>query len=188
MPGAESLINVVKIGEVGRPFNLYKRIPAPEGSKEDETKELIWSQVIEPGDAIIMTLEANLLTKHEVPSPEDKNVKIGDSGSIVWRSICSIVSPVELQKKLAASRKQKAASKEKKAVAKEKKAAKAAAVPLEKEAARPFGEPVFLEWDEELDGPEPSGCMAAGWGKRPLCSYQSSPKRKLPADYDSGAE
>jgi len=44
-----------------------------------------------------------------------------------------------------------------------------------------FGGPlhpaVFEEWDPEVDGPEPSGCMAAGWGHRSLSSYQSSPKR-----------
>jgi len=43
--------------------------------------------------------------------------------------------------------------------------------------AHPFGTPVFEEWDEERDGPEPFGCMAAGWGHRSLASYPSSPKR-----------
>jgi len=41
--------------------------------------------------------------------------------------------------------------------------------------ASPFGKPKFEEWDPEVDGPEPSGCIAAGWGKA-IC--QSPPKRQ----------
>ena len=40
--------------------------------------------------------------------------------------------------------------------------------------ALPFGKQEFEEWD----GPEPSGCMAGGWGHRSLSSYKNSPKRK----------
>lgn len=112
-----SLINVVKIGEAGRKFNVYKR-----GATKEDEDTLIWSNVIEPGDAIIMTLEANLQTKHEVPMGEG-NEKIGDSGSIVFRSICDIVPYDEVQKKIKTSRMQKAAAKIKKAAEKIKKAA-----------------------------------------------------------------
>ena len=41
--------------------------------------------------------------------------------------------------------------------------------------ASPFGKSKFEEWDPEVDGPEPSGCIAAGWGKA-IC--QSPPKRQ----------
>jgi len=40
-----------------------------------------------------------------------------------------------------------------------------------------FGGPLHPVIFEEWDGPEPSGCLAAGWGRRSLCSYKSSPKR-----------
>ena len=63
---------------------------------------------------------ARLLTKHEVPI-FDKGEKIGDSGSIVFRSICDIVSYEEVQKKIKASRKQKAAVKVKKEADKKRK-------------------------------------------------------------------
>ena len=113
MPGAESLITVLKVGEVGRKFNVYKR-----GETKEDEDTLIWSEVIKPGDAIIMTLEANLQTKHEVPVSEIS----GDSGSIVFRSICDIVPYAEVQKKIAASRKTKVAAKQKKEAAKAAKA------------------------------------------------------------------
>ena len=40
-----------------------------------------------------------------------------------------------------------------------------------------FGGPLHPAVFEEWDGPEPSGCLAAGWGHRSLSSYKSSPKR-----------
>jgi hypothetical protein len=108
--GAESLISVVKMGEAGRPFNLYKR--GMDGAED----ELIWSEVVAPGDAIVMTLEANLLTKHEVPIMADEVV--GDSGSIVFRTISSVVPYAELQKKIAASERAKEKANEKKVATK----------------------------------------------------------------------
>ena len=97
-----SLITVMKIGEVGRRFNLYNL-----------ESTIIWSAVIQPGDALIMTLEANLQTKHEVPICAEGEV-VGDSGSIVFRSISDIVPYDDVQKKLEASRKGKARAKERK--------------------------------------------------------------------------
>ena len=92
---AASLITVIKIGPTGRRFNLY-----------DLEKNLLWSQVIKPGDALIMTLEANLKTKHEVPTCAEGE-EAGDSGSIVFRSISSVLPYDEVQKKIEASRKAK---------------------------------------------------------------------------------
>jgi len=86
-----SLITVVKIGQCGRPFELYR--------KGEDTP--FWSKTLAPGTAVIMTLEANLATKHAVPVVDEK--ECGPSGSLVWRSITTVVSPEELRKKLAAS-------------------------------------------------------------------------------------
>lgn len=102
--GAESLITVVKMGEVGRTFNLYHK--GGEGGED----ELFWSNVIAPGDAIVMTVEANLLTKHEVP----EGGVDGDSGSIVFRTLNSCRPAAEVAKKIAASEKTKAREKAKK--------------------------------------------------------------------------
>lgn len=90
-PDAASLITVIKIGPTGRRFNLY-----------DLNGSVIWSQIIEPGDALIMTLEANLQTKHEVPTCADGET-VGDSGSIVFRSISSVVPYNVVKKKIAMS-------------------------------------------------------------------------------------
>ena len=43
-----------------------------------------FSQVLAPGTAVIMTLEANLETQHGVP---ELKTKVGPSGSIVFRTI-----------------------------------------------------------------------------------------------------
>jgi len=136
MPGAESLITVVKIGAVGREFNVYKRSEGP-GLEEDT---LIWSEVIKPGDAIIMTLDANLKTKHEVPVSEES----GDSGSIVFRSICDIVPYAEVQKKIVASRKQKESMQVKKEANKAAKAAAPAAAPASGKRHATEEEPAVL--------------------------------------------
>ena len=72
-----SLITVVKTGEHGRPFRL-----------ETLDGALIMQRVLAPGTAVIMTLEANLKTKHGVPAVEEA----GSSGSIVFRSITDRVA------------------------------------------------------------------------------------------------
>lgn len=97
-----SLITIVKMGATARPFDLYR--------KGEETP--FWSEVVNPGTAIIMTLEANLLTKHGVPVVDGEGC--GPSGSLVWRSITSMVSPQELRKKLNASEKAKEAARARK--------------------------------------------------------------------------
>ena len=104
--GRASLITVIKIGEVGRRFNLY-----------DLEDNILWSEIIAPGDALIMTLEANLQTKHEVPVSGAGEV-VGDSGSIVFRSICDVVPYKRVEKNIATSIKQAKARAEKKALAK----------------------------------------------------------------------
>ena len=82
---AKSLITVVKTGEHGRPFRL-----------ETLDGALLMQRALAPGTAVIMTLEANLKTKHGVPAVEEA----GSSGSIVFRSITDRVSWSTLEKEL----------------------------------------------------------------------------------------
>ena len=89
-----SLITVVKTGHHGRPFELRRR------ARSDESQDSIkpfFSQVLEPGTAVIMTLAANLATQHGVPVVEEE---CGASGSIVFRSITKVISPNELIKRI----------------------------------------------------------------------------------------
>ena len=85
VPG--SLITVVKTGSHARPFQLC--YPGEERSP-------FLSQVLEPGTAVIMTLEANLATKHGVPVVDEA----GPSGSIVFRTIATTVPMSEAAKQL----------------------------------------------------------------------------------------
>ena len=55
--------------------------------RAQETTKPFFNEVVEPGAAIIMTLEANLLTQHAVPKMEGA----GPSGSIVFRTIAEVV-------------------------------------------------------------------------------------------------
>lgn len=67
-----SLIVVIKLGDVGRPFKL-----------EWLDGTVIFDKVLPPGTGVVMTLEANLKTKHSVPVCETS----GNSGSLVARTI-----------------------------------------------------------------------------------------------------
>ena len=58
---------------------------------------LIMERVLAPGTAVIMTLEANLKTKHGVPAVAEA----GSSGSIVFRTITDRVAWATLEKELA---------------------------------------------------------------------------------------
>ena len=82
---ADSLITVVKTGAHGRPFRLEKL---------DGT--LIFERVLAPGTAVVMTLAANLATKHGVPAVE----QAGSSGSVVFRTITDVVPWERLQHEL----------------------------------------------------------------------------------------
>ena len=81
-----SLITIVKTGAVGRPFRL---------ERGDGT--LLMDRVLPPGTAVVMTLEANLVTKHGVPTVPEA----GASGSIVFRTITERVGWEQLKRKLA---------------------------------------------------------------------------------------
>ena len=83
----KSLITVVKMGAHGRCFEMC--LPGEEESP-------FFSKVLAPGTAVIMTLEANLATKHRVPVASDA----GPSGSIVLRTITKVVSHTALAKEL----------------------------------------------------------------------------------------
>ena len=54
-------------------------------------------RVLPPGTAVVMTLEANLATKHGVPAV----AHAGSSGSVVLRTIHERVAWTELEDKLA---------------------------------------------------------------------------------------
>ena len=82
-----SLITVVKTGTHGRPFELC--YPGEESAP-------FYSQVLAPGTAVIMTLEANLKTKHGVPIVAEA----GASGSIVFRTIATKLTPETVVKEL----------------------------------------------------------------------------------------
>ena len=71
-----SVILVVKTGDCGRPF----RITDNRGG-ENQDKEL-FCDVVAPGDAVLMSMKANLATKHGVPIVTQPT---GMSGSIVMR-------------------------------------------------------------------------------------------------------
>ena len=83
----DSIILVVKLGEAGRPFKLT----------EGETT--LYEDVVPPGAAVLMTMEANLATKHGVPALD---APTGLSGSIVLRSIHERVGWNELDRILQA--------------------------------------------------------------------------------------
>ena len=90
-----SLITVVKTGECGRRFQLRHRVKpeqSPGETDEDykvrcdkaQAREMaFFDKVLAPGTAVIMTLEANLLTQHGVPEVPE----CGPSGSWVARTI-----------------------------------------------------------------------------------------------------
>ena len=82
-----SLITVVKMGARGRPFEMC--LPG-------EEKSPFFSAVLAPGTAVIMTLEANLTTKHQVPVVNEAS----PSGSIVFRTIKTVVSHDTVAKEL----------------------------------------------------------------------------------------
>ena len=67
-------IIVVKTGECGRPFRIT----------DSATDKELFNEVVAPGDAVIMTMQANLATKHGVPI---LNEPTDTSGSIVMRKI-----------------------------------------------------------------------------------------------------
>ena len=80
-----SLITIVKTGEYGRPF----RIEMLDGT-------VLMDKVLAPGTAVIMTLEANLKTKHGVLAV----AQAGSSGSIVFRTITERVGWADLESEL----------------------------------------------------------------------------------------
>ena len=98
---AGSLITVVKIGPSGRRFQLRNRVflTRYQGEADKEYKKRInkaqrrekpfFDQVLPPGAAVIMTLEANLTTQHAVPVVDEA----GPSGSLVFRTITETVYP-----------------------------------------------------------------------------------------------
>ena len=102
-----SLITVVKTGPHGRPFQLRDRVFLDCLPGEDEKAFKVRSdaaqskvkpffdEVVPPGTAIEMTLEANLRTQQAVPAVDHA----GPSGSIVFRTVTERVSTEPARKK-----------------------------------------------------------------------------------------
>ena len=86
---------MVKTGECGRQFQLRHRVEPERATNETDkdykvrcdkaqAREMaFFDKVLAPGTAVIMTLEANLLTQHGVPEVPE----CGPSGSWVARTI-----------------------------------------------------------------------------------------------------
>ena len=83
-----SWIIVIKVG-VARPFEFY----------DADTKEVVWSQVLEAGTAVFMNAAGNAKVKHGVPEFPGA----GPSGSIVTRCITTVVPWKTVEKKAAAA-------------------------------------------------------------------------------------
>ena len=105
-----SLITIVKLGKVGRPFQIRRRVFKKDGQsakdhqKEQAAAEVIFDEVLAPGTALVMTLEANLLTQHAVPPCEECSSL---TGSIVFRTITTKRTVGEVWKEIEKSEKNK---------------------------------------------------------------------------------
>lgn len=106
-----SLITVLKTGPTGRTFDLYEGERKGARSERSFPQTPTWSRVLNPGDALIMTLDANCETKHGVPT--DDPARCGDAGSIVLRTV-SEVTCQEVEKRQGASERAKQKAREKK--------------------------------------------------------------------------
>lgn len=69
----DTLISVIKLGPGSRPFRIEER---------DDNNTVLFDQVLDPGTAVVMTMDQNLATKHGVPVCDCKE----SSGSIVFRT------------------------------------------------------------------------------------------------------
>ncbi len=93
-------------GSHGRPFQLRmrlfpRRLPGEDEDafkkreeKAQQQERPFYDHILAPGTAVIMTLEANLLTQHSVPVLDEA----GPSGSIVFRTITEVVKPQQLKR------------------------------------------------------------------------------------------
>ena len=86
-----SMILVIKTGNCGRPFRITDNRGGANQDKE------LFNEVVAPGDAVLMSMKANLATKHGVPIVTEPT---GMSGSIVMRTINEWVSPEQLAHEL----------------------------------------------------------------------------------------
>ena len=87
----DSMILVIKTGDCGRPFCITDNRG---GANQDK---VLFNEVVAPGDAVLMSMKANLATKHGVPIVTEPT---GMSGSIVMRTINERVSPEQLAHEL----------------------------------------------------------------------------------------
>ena len=88
---ADSAFMVIKLGEA-RPFQFSKSVEvldkdgnqkADKNGKKLTKDVVIWEEVLQPGTAVIIGIDANNLVKHGVPPTSDP---VGASGSVVGRA------------------------------------------------------------------------------------------------------
>ena len=77
---------------------------------EQDKQKPFFDETLAPGTAVVMTLEANLLTQHSVPKVDEA----GPSGSIVFRTIKNALPAKVVEKRREAAAKAKAKREEKK--------------------------------------------------------------------------
>jgi alkylated DNA repair dioxygenase AlkB len=106
---ANTIISVLKLGGASRRFCIRKRIirfPAGMAQKEKKARQdavpMLFDEDVASGDLIIMTSDANHKTQHGVPELETADA-VGPSGSIVWRTAATLLTPDELAAKMAAT-------------------------------------------------------------------------------------
>lgn len=93
----DSLITVVKTGRHGRPFAVRRRAAAGE---DQAAIAPFFSEVLCPGTAVVMTLQANLETQHSVP---EVDAPLGSSSSIVFRTVGTTFGESEARTRIAAA-------------------------------------------------------------------------------------
>jgi alkylated DNA repair dioxygenase AlkB len=89
---ADTLISVLKLGGASRRFRIERATTGAE----------IFDDVIASGDLVVMTPAANAATKHGVPELEAAG-DVALSGSIVWRTAATLLTPDELAAKIRAT-------------------------------------------------------------------------------------
>ncbi len=82
----KTLISVVKLGEDARPFQIVDKA----------SNHTLFSEVLQPGDAVIMSTSANKEVTHGVPPIEGAESNV--SGSVVFRTVRTVFSTRKVDK------------------------------------------------------------------------------------------
>jgi len=96
----DSWIAILKLGPSSRRFALRKRAS---GGEDQDKMPMLFDEVVPAGTLILFDMNTNLATQHGVPVTDDETV--GLSGSVVWRSITTMMDQDELHKRVQRTRK-----------------------------------------------------------------------------------